>query len=188
MARMSRWLVGSSSMSTSQSPMSKRARSTRRRCPPDKSPTRPCQGISAASPEMMSRTRASPAHSYSGISPTTACSTVSSSESASACPSTPTRTPRVRITRPSSGSIMPASKESSVDFPSPFLPTTPMRSPSSSPRETSSNTVFVGNSTRAFSQPSRNAIPFVLRSRGTMPGTPPHSTCTRLHPPCAISS
>ena len=34
MARTSKWFVGSSSASTSQSPMSSRARSTRRRCPP----------------------------------------------------------------------------------------------------------------------------------------------------------
>ena len=158
MARTSRWFVGSSSASTSQSPMSSRARSTRRRCPPESVPTRASQGMSAASPAMMSRTRASPAHWYSGRSPTTARSTVSSSASASACPSTPTCTVPFFSTRPSSGSRVPASRASNVDFPSPLRPTMPMRSPSSTPSDTLSNTVFVGNSTRTFSQPSRNAM------------------------------
>ena len=158
MARTSRWLVGSSSASTSQSPMSRRTRSTRRRWPPESVPTRAFQGMSEASPAMMSRTRASPAHWYSGMSPTTARSTVSSSDSASACPSTPTCTAPFFSTRPSSGSSEPANRAKSVDFPSPLRPTMPTRSPSSTPSDTLSNTVFVGNSTRTFSQPSINAI------------------------------
>lgn len=72
MARTSRWLVGSSSRSTSQSPMSNRARSTRRRWPPERVPTVAFQSTSSSSPAIMARTRGSPAHSYSGISPTTA--------------------------------------------------------------------------------------------------------------------
>ena len=69
MARTSRWLVGSSSMSTSQSPMSSRARSTRRRWPPERVPTVAFQSTSSSSPAIMARTRGSPAHSYSGIVP-----------------------------------------------------------------------------------------------------------------------
>ena len=138
--------------------MSRRTRSTRRRWPPESVPTFASQGISLARPAMMSRMRASPAHSYSGMSPTTARSTVSSSFSLSNCPSTPTRTAPLRSTRPSSGSSMPAITDSSVDLPSPLRPTMPMRSPSSTPSDTLSNTVFVGKSTRTFSQPSINAI------------------------------
>ena len=157
MARTSRWLVGSSSMSTSQSPMSNRARSTRRRWPPERVPTVAFQSTSSSSPAIMARTRGSPAHSYSGISPTTARSTVSASRKSSLWPSTPTETPRVRMTRPSSTSTSPESTRKSVDFPSPFWPTMPMRAPSSTPRDSPSNTVFVGNSTLTFSQPRRNA-------------------------------
>ena len=157
MARTSRWLVGSSSMSTSQSPMSSRARSTRRRWPPERVPTVAFQSTSSRSPAIMARTRGSPAHSYSGRSPTTARSTVSPSRKSSLWPSMPTDTPRVRMTRPSSTSTSPESTRRSVDLPSPFWPTIPMRAPSSTPRDSPSNTVFVGNSTRTFSQPRRNA-------------------------------
>ena len=69
MARTSRWLVGSSSMSTSQSPMSSRARSTRRRWPPDSSPIRASQGMSSMSAWMISRVRGLAAHSWVGTSP-----------------------------------------------------------------------------------------------------------------------
>ena len=108
---------------------------------------------------MMPRMRASPAHSYSGRSPTMASPTVASSRKSSDCPSTPTRTAPFLSTRPSSGSSLPASRLSRVDLPSPLRPTMPTRSPSSTPSDTLSNTVFVGNSTRTFSHPSRNAMP-----------------------------
>ena len=158
MARTSRWFVGSSSMTTSYSPTSKRARSTRRRCPPDNVPIGAFQGMSPAMPAMIERMRASPAHSYSGRSPTIESPTVASSCSASRWPSSPTVTPFVRMTRPRSGSMSPASMPMSVDFPSPLRPTMPMRSPSFMPRDSSSKTVLEGKSIPAFSQPRRNAI------------------------------
>ena len=71
-ASTSRWLVGSSSSRTSQSPVSSPASSTRRRCPPLSVPTGASQGTSASRPRITSRARASPAHTCSGVSPTTA--------------------------------------------------------------------------------------------------------------------
>jgi hypothetical protein len=94
----------------------------------------------------MSRARASPAHTCSGVSPTTATSTVSASSRASAWPSTPTVTPPRTVTRPELGSSRPASMASRLDLPSPFLPTIPTRSPSFRPSVTESKTTFVGNS------------------------------------------
>ena len=162
MVRMSRWFVGSSSMSTSQSPISRRARSTRRRWPPESSPTAPSQGTSAMSPLMTWRTRGLEAHSYSGASPTTARRTVEAASRSSAWPSRPTRTSRRCVTRPPSGSSTPASTESSVDLPSPFLPTMPMRSPSATPRVTLSKICRVGNSSETESHPKRIAIEQLL--------------------------
>ena len=184
MARTSKWFVGSSSASTSQSPMSSRARSTRRRCPPESVPTGASQGMSRASPAMTSRTRASPAHAYSGTSPTSAWPTVAASSKASVWPSTPTRTEPFLSTRPASTSSPPDSSASSVDLPSPLRPTMPMRSPSFTPSDTPSNTVFVGNSTRTFSHPSRNAMhtrPSPLPSAGDYSaGASPRRMADRL--------
>ncbi len=59
------------------------------------------------------------------------------------------------VTRPASGSRRWASSASRVDLPSPFRPTTPMRSPSSRPRVTLSKTTRVGNSRCTFSAPRR---------------------------------
>ena len=89
-------------------------------------------------PIRICRTRGLEAHSYSGMSPTTARCTVLSLARASRWPSTPTVTSRRRVTRPASGSSTPASTDSRLDLPSPFLPTMPMRSPSFTPRVTSS--------------------------------------------------
>ncbi len=44
-------------------------------------------------------------------------------------------------TRPESGATRPASSVSKVDFPAPFRPTTPTRSPADTPSETPSSSV-----------------------------------------------
>ena len=157
-ASTSRWLVGSSSSSTSHSPASSPASATRRRCPPLSTVTGASQGMSSSRPRITSRTRASPAQTCSGVSPTTARSTVSESSSVSPWSSTPTRTPPRTVTRPASGCCRPASMASRLVLPSPFLPTTPTRSPSFSPRVTESKTTFVGNSRCRDSAPRRCAI------------------------------
>ena len=154
----SRWLVGSSRKTTSQSPTSRAARPTRRRWPPERLATCVCHGTSASRPPMTSRTRASPAHTCSSMPPTTASATVMPGSTTSAWSSMPMRMPRRRVTRPASGSSRPASSFSSVDLPSPLRPTTPMRSPSSMPRVTSSKTVRVGNSRCRRSAPRRCAM------------------------------
>src|SRR3954454_16992779 len=61
------------------------------------------------------------------------------------------------VTRPESGVDRSASSRISVDLPSPFLPTMPIRSPSSRPRVTPSRTVRVAYETERFSPPSRCA-------------------------------
>ena len=52
------------------------------------------------------------------------------------------RSPR-RVTRPESGSSVPVSSDSSVLLPPPLRPTTPIRSPAATPRETSSRITVV---------------------------------------------
>ncbi len=71
---------------------------------------------------------------------------------------TPTRTPRPRRTTPDSGSAAPASTRSSVDFPVPFTPTTPSRSPVDTVSDRDSNSGRSGRRT-------------VTRSRSTRMGT-----------------
>ena len=90
--------------------------------------------------------------------PTTAWATVRVGSTVSDWSSMPMSTPRRRVTRPPSGSMRPASRRSNVDLPSPFLPTTPTRSPSLRPTVTPSKMTRVGNSSRSFSPPSRCAI------------------------------
>ena len=107
---------------------------------------------------MMSRMRASDAHSYSGVSPTTFHPMDFASSNSSAWRREAKRTPPVRSTRPSSGSTVPSNKPKSDDLPSPLRPTTPTQSPSSTPRESDSKITFVGYSKCTFSQPNRKAI------------------------------
>src|SRR3954464_8295325 len=52
------------------------------------------------------------------------------------------RSPR-RVTRPESGSSVPVSIDSRVLLPPPLRPTTPIRSPAATPRETSSRITVV---------------------------------------------
>jgi hypothetical protein len=151
----SRWLVGSSRKMTSQSPTSKAASATRRRWPPDRVPMTACQSKSERSPAMTSRIFASPAHTCSSMSPTTAWATVSEESTVSAWSSMPRVTPRRRVTRPPSGSMRPPSSFSRVDFPSPLRPTMPTRSPSFRPSVTESKMTLVGYSRWSASAPRR---------------------------------
>ena len=100
---MSRWLVGSSRAITSHSPMSNCASCTRRRWPPLNVETVASQSISETSPSTTSRTRASPAHWWSGWSPTSVQPTVWPGSRMSAWLSALTRNPLRWVTRPECG-------------------------------------------------------------------------------------
>ena len=151
----SRWLVGSSSMRTSHSPIKRAASPRRRRWPPESVPTRACQSRSPTRPAMTSRILGSEAHSCSAASPTSARPTVASASRASSCSSTPMRRPPRRVTRPSVGSSVPARIRKSDDFPPPFRPTTPILSPSPIPRAAESRTTLLGYSSRIACAPRR---------------------------------
>ena len=136
MARTSRWLVGSSSMSTSQSPMSSRARS-------DPSPLAARKRAHLSRPKAISLEQprddgANPRRRrpirIRARSPTTARSTVAPSRKSSLWPSTPTDTPRVRMTRPSSGFHVAGEQLAAAwTCRRRCWPTMPMRAPSSTP-------------------------------------------------------
>ena len=185
MATTSRWLVGSSSSNTSASAISTRARSTRRRWPPESVPTSAFQSKSPIMPSMMSRMRASDAHSYSGVSPTTFHPMDFASSNSSAWRREAKRTPPVRSTRPSSGSTVPSNKPKRDDLPSPLRPTTPTQSPSSTPRESDSKITFVGYSKCTFSQPNRKAIACCSFVRASPFSESHHMSISAfpLHPP-----
>ena len=137
--------MGSSRSSRSGSATSSAASATRRRSPPDIGPTMasqppiPAASMPPSSPSSTSRIRGSAAQSCSGRSPSTASRTVATGSRSSACASIPMVRPPVRAIRPVSIGRVPASTRSSVDLPPPLRPTTPMRSPSRTPSETSSS-------------------------------------------------
>ena len=108
MARTSRWLVGSSSMSTSQSPMSSRARSTRRRWPPERVPT--CRvpiHILEQPRDDGANPRVAGPFVFGTVRPRRPAPRCPRRARSSLWPSMPTDTPRVRMTRPSSTSTSP---------------------------------------------------------------------------------
>ena len=76
------------------------------------------------------------AHSCFAVSPNTTSPTVLSGLAESTCDSKPMRAEFDLVTRPASGASTPAITFISVDFPEPFRPTMPMRSPSDTPKET----------------------------------------------------
>ena len=76
----------------------------------------------------------------------------------------PTVMPPRQVTAPSSGSSLWSMSCSSVDLPSPFLPTMPMRSPSFTPIVTSASTRLPGHSCERCSQPIRIPISLLLRA------------------------
>ena len=154
----SRWLVGSSRMTTSARRVRTAARATRRRWPPERVATSADRSRSAMSPAWMSRTAGSEAHSCSGAWPWMAVRTVAPGGRSSAWLRTATLTPPVRVTRPPSGSRRPARAARKVDLPAPLGPRTPTRVPSSSPRVTSSRSRREPTVRRRFSTPSRCAI------------------------------
>src|SRR5829696_5907498 len=75
----------------------------------------------------------------------------------------------VADTRPSSGSSLPVRMRSRVVLPPPLRPTTPIRSPALTPRDTPSSTVVVAYALLTFSNDTSGAVmvlPFVrLRAR-----------------------
>ncbi len=158
----SRWLVGSSRTIRSCSSMSSLARAIRRRSPPESGPmtvSSPCgnPGMSSPpnSPVSTSRILALPAHSWSARSPMTSCRTVAAGSRESCCVSTPSRSPPEWVTRPVSGSSSLASIRIMVVLPSPLRPTTPMRSPSETPRDTPSRRARVPYTLLTFSTLTR---------------------------------
>ena len=154
----SRWLVGSSRHTMSAAAASTRASATRRRCPPDRVPTRAAGSMSARRPAWISRTAGSEAHSYSSKPGCTASTTVSSGLRVSAWVRTATRTPSRRVTTPPSGSWVPATMRRSVDFPAPLGPRMPTRLPSSRPTVTPSRSLRDPARAPTFCVPSRCAI------------------------------
>lgn len=124
----SRWLVGPSSSSRSGSATSRAAMATRRRSPPESTPTvasrppTPAASMLPNSPVSTSRTRGSAAHSCSAASPSTASRTLDAGSSTSACARNPTSRSPVRTARPESSAFRPASTASNVDLPPPLRP------------------------------------------------------------------
>ena len=159
----SRWLVGSSSSSTSRRRASSAASAVRRRWPPDSVVTGasspPTSAPSAPSrPVTTSRARESAAQVRSSACSPSTRSRIRPPDVSSLWASRPMEMPRVWVTRPESGSCTRASTRSRVDLPSPLRPTTPIRMPSSSPRETASSTVRVAWATLTDSAFSKWAI------------------------------
>ncbi len=195
----SRWLVGSSSTIRSCSAISSFASAIRRRSPPDSGPitvSRPCPSPGRSSPPnspvSTSRILALPRHSWSARSPMTSWRTVAAGSSESCWVSTPSRSPLLCVTRPSSASSSFARMRIKVVLPSPLRPTTPIRSPSLTPRETPSSSARVPYTLPTASRLTRltatlhsigrgppdslvrppEAFPRVLPARGVRTGAP----------------
>ncbi|CAM5536274.1 hypothetical protein SCALM49S_02798 [Streptomyces californicus] len=105
--------------------------------------SRPCSKPGRArppkSPVRTSRILALPAHSWSARSPMTSCRMVFPGSRESCWVRTPRRSPPLWVTRPLSASSSLASIRMRVVLPSPLRPTTPIRSPSDTPRDTPSS-------------------------------------------------
>ncbi len=138
-ASTSRWLVGSSRTTRSCSPSSRRASEQRRRSPPDRPSTSRSSDTPASRTSTTSRVVESAAHSWSARPCSTSSRTVACGTRSSPWVRKPRCSPRLRETRPWSGSSRPATTRSSVVLPSPLRPTTPMRSPAPTPRLTSAS-------------------------------------------------
>ncbi len=128
----SRWLVGSSSRSTSGSATHARASMAILSQPPlraDSARSRNAVGTSSDSSATSTRQASLSAWS-AGSARQTASWTVSSPRSRGmSCSTKPTRRPRVRVMSPEVGSTVPAMQRKRVDFPRPLAATTPSRSP-----------------------------------------------------------
>src|SRR3954454_11423454 len=129
---MSRSLVGSSSSRTFGSPMSSRSSCSRRRSPPDRSPT----GVhcrDAANPNRSARDDAEiswlPIRAMRATSCTASSTRSRPGSSVTCCDRYAGATVWPRTTRPASGSSSPTRSRRSVVLPAPFTPTTPIRSP-----------------------------------------------------------
>ena len=145
---MSRSLVGSSSSSTFGSPISSRSSCSRRRSPPDRSPTR-VVSRSPVNPKSSSRlvavTSFPEATWVTRRSRLTRSSTRSpAGSSLMACDRWPMSIVRPRLTRPESGARSPVSSRSRVVLPAPLMPIRPIRSPGPIDQERSSISVRSG--------------------------------------------
>ena len=123
----SRWLVGSSRISTSWCWAKSRASATRLICPPES-----WEVSMSAAPSMPSRSSAA-----STCQPVPMLWRTVPTGSVGICSKKPTLMSRPRRISPESGSSLPAMILSSVDFPTPLMPTTPIRSPEEIVRERS---------------------------------------------------
>ena len=99
-----------------------------------------CLGGTALPPRPVSDSRASTSSAAPSAAPSsTAARTVTSDANRGTCSSRATRSPRWRETAPRSVQRRPARTRNSVDFPAPFGPMSPMRSPSETVKLTPSN-------------------------------------------------
>ena len=152
MAKMSRWLVGSSSSSTSGFSAKARASAARRPSPPERpwverpgSRPKSCSAASAswgaAPPEVAKSSRVSPLISGSWATNTTL-------------------RPGVRNRSPPSASRRPESTRSRVDLPAPLRPTRQARAPGSRARSTPSNSMRGPSARRTSFRAIRGARAF----------------------------
>ena len=148
---MSRSFVGSSSRMTLGSPMSSRRICSRRRSPPDRSPTRVHCAPEEGPPVKPNRSASEdapivlpPPRSTTLATCSTASSTRSAgSSSATSCDRYAGLTVCPTTTRPLSGDCSPTSSRSSVDLPAPLTPTMPTRSPGPMFQSTPSSSTFL---------------------------------------------
>jgi hypothetical protein len=102
-----------------------------------KSPTASWYSSLSVSPAASQRRMVSRALISSGVTPVARSITVSPPTGALSCGRNPNVIPRSIEMRPSSGESSPRMIENRVDFPAPFAPTSPMRSPRFTCREAS---------------------------------------------------
>ncbi len=150
---MSRWLVGSSSSTSSGSPTSARASATRLLQPPESFATAwsaPASGPARPSFAMSSSTRASSSQEPTALAVSDkpeemAARTVAPGANVGICGRKATRRPPRLATLPRSGPSSPARMRSNVDLPAPLGPMSPTRFPSASVKLTSSKSARAPN-------------------------------------------
>ena len=127
----SRWLVGSSRISTSAGWIRAAANARRLRCPPERVPTFRSKSVSPSLVSIDFASYSLSSRNSGGKLKKTCSKMVASSRITGFWERKLTCTLGSRVTLPSSGSICPESTRRKVDFPVPLMPMTPTRSPGS---------------------------------------------------------